>query len=133
MACSFDFDWKNRIIRCRLHGHVTDEDLKELYRTGYKLVFRTQPLASIVDGSAATSVGVSAEAIRELAEAAPVLSDPRRRRVILAPSADFYKMAQMFENHGESTRPNLRVVRTEGEAWAILGVQNPRFEPLPPE
>lgn len=130
MPCSFDFDWKHRIIRCRLHGRVTDEDLKELYTTGYKLVFRTQPVASIVDGSAGTSFEISPQAIRELAKSAPVLPDPSLCRVIIAPSADFYRMARSFEVQGAATRPNLHVVRSEREAWAILGVDDPRFQPL---
>jgi len=39
-------------------------------------------------------------------------------------------MMRMFELHGEATRPNFYVVREEREAWAILGIQNPRFDPL---
>jgi hypothetical protein len=37
-------------------------------------------------------------------------------------------MARMFELQGQETRPNLHVVRTEKEAWAILGVSKPKFE-----
>lgn len=132
MPCSFDFDWKHRIIRCRLHGRVTDDDLKELYTTGYKLVFRTQPVASIVDGSESTSIEVSVKAIQELAKAAPVLPEPRRPRVIIAPSSEFYALARRFQMQGEATRPNLHVVRTEKEALTALAVRYLRFEPLDP-
>jgi len=37
----------------------------------------------------------------------------------------------MFEFEGESTRPNLHVVRSRREVWAILGIDEPQFEPLP--
>jgi len=130
MPCSFEFEWKHRIIRCRLYGEVTDGDLKELYTTGYKLVFRTQPVASITDGSESTSFAVSPQMIRELAKAAPVLANPALRRVIIAPSPIMYGMARMFEMLGESTRPNLYIVRTEAEALALLNVKTVRFEPL---
>lgn len=120
-------------MRCRLHGRVTDEDVKELYTTGYKLVFRMQPVAVITDGSAGTSFEVSPEAIRDFAKAAPVLPDPNLPRVIVAPSPELYRMARTFEVQGAATRPNLHVVRTEREAFAILAVQNPRFEPLAPD
>ncbi len=133
MPCSFDIDWKHRIIRCRLHGHVTDNDLRQLYTTGYKLVFRTQPVASIVDGTDGHSFEITPGMIRELAKAAPVLPEPNVCRVIVAPSPDFYGMARMFEIQGEATRQNLHVVRSEKEALAILAVQNLRFEPLDPE
>jgi hypothetical protein len=39
-------------------------------------------------------------------------------------------MARMFELQGQETRPNLHVIRTEKEAWAILGVSKPKFEPV---
>jgi len=39
-------------------------------------------------------------------------------------------MMRMFVEQGEMTRPNLHVVRAESEAWAILGLQNPQFEPV---
>jgi hypothetical protein len=39
-------------------------------------------------------------------------------------------MMRMFEMEGESTRPGLQVVRSERDAWAILAVRNPQFEPL---
>jgi hypothetical protein len=37
----------------------------------------------------------------------------------------------MFEFEGEATRPNLHVVRLPEEAWVILGIQEPRFGPVP--
>jgi hypothetical protein len=36
----------------------------------------------------------------------------------------------MFESHGEATRPNLHVVRTYKEALVIVGVIEPKFEPI---
>lgn len=39
-------------------------------------------------------------------------------------------MMRMFEMEGESMRPGLQVVSSEREAWAILAVRNPQFEPL---
>jgi hypothetical protein len=39
-------------------------------------------------------------------------------------------MMRMFQIEGEAMRPNIHVVRTEREAWAILSVEKPRFEPL---
>ena len=39
----------------------------------------------------------------------------------------------MFELEGQNTRTNLHGVRNQQEAWAILGVQNLKFEPLETE
>jgi len=130
MPYTFDFDLTNRILRCRLHGRVTDGEFKDFIRIGAEYAVRTHPSAGVVDLSEVASFEVSAQTILELAKLAPVVRDSNLRRVVIAPPSDIYGMMRMFEIEGEETRPDLQVVRTEREAWAILAVQNPRFEPL---
>lgn len=130
MPYAFDFDSANRILRCRLKGLVNDEVLKDFFRTGSQYAIRTQPAAGVVDLSAVISFDVSTPAIKVLARSAPVLHDPQLRRVVIAPSPGIYGMMRMFEMEGEATRPGLQVVRSEREAWAILAVRDPRFEPI---
>jgi hypothetical protein len=130
MPYTFEFDLTNGVLRCRLRGLVTDETLRDFFRTGADYALHTQPIAGIVDLSEVTSFEVSAEAILEVANSNPVLPDPNLRRIIIAPSPETYGMMRMFEIHGEKKRPNLNLVRTESEAWTMLEVQNPRFDPL---
>jgi len=130
MPYSFDFDLKNDILRCRLHGRVTDETLKEFFRTGAEYAIRTHPSVGVVDLSEVTSFEASAETIEEVARSKPAFRAPNLRRIIIAPSPEVYGMMRMFEIQGEETRPNLLVVRVERDAWATLAVVNPRFEPL---
>jgi hypothetical protein len=130
MPSTFDFDLSNGILRCRLSGRVTDEVLKEFFRVGGEHALRTHPAAGIVDLSEVVSFEVSAQTIRELAATVPVLLGTRFRRIIIAPSPEVYGMMRMFEIEGEERRPNLHVVHSEKEAWAILAVQDPRFQPL---
>jgi hypothetical protein len=128
MSYQFDFDSKNRILRCRLEGRVTDEILKEYYRVATEYAARIGPRAGITDFVAVTSFEVSPETIRELAGRAPVMPDPSRVLVVVAPSAYIFGMMRLFQLQGAHTRPNLHVVRTLREAWAVLGVQKPQFE-----
>lgn len=130
MPYSFDFDLANGILRCRLDGRVTDEILKQFFRAGAVAAKNTHPAAGVIDLSGVTSFEVSAEALREQSKVPPVLSDPALRRVVIAPSSETYGMMRMFELEGEELRPDIHVVRSESHAWAILGVENPRFEPL---
>jgi hypothetical protein len=130
MPYTFDFDSANRILRCRLSGRVNDEILKDFFQAGSQYAVRIQPAAGIVDLSGVTSFDVSTPAIKAVAKSAPVLHDPVLRRVVIAPSPGIYGMMRMFEMEGEATRPGLQVVRSEREAWAILAVRNPQFEPL---
>ena len=130
MPYHFDFDSADRILRCRFEGKITDADLKEYYREVGKYVKLTNARAGILDMSAVSSLDVSADTIRELANLPPALSDSSRPRCIIASSPKIFGMARMFELQGQHTRPNLHVVRTQKEAWAILGVSNPKFQPI---
>jgi hypothetical protein len=130
MPYTFDFNLRNGILRCRLGGQVTDEVLREFFRTGAQHAIRTHPLAGVVDLSAVTSFEVSAQVIEKLARSTSVVQDPNLRRVVIAPSPEVYGMMRMFEIEGEPTRPGIHVVHTEQEAWAILSLAEPRFFPL---
>jgi hypothetical protein len=130
MPYTFDLDPTNGILRCRLTGQVTDVELKDFFRVGSEYAVSVRPSAGVVDFSEVTSFAVSAQTIEDLAKSAPVLPNPNVRRIVIAPPSEIYGMMRMFEIQGEDRRPDLHVVRTEREAWAILAVQKPRFEPL---
>lgn len=133
MPYNFDFDLANGILRCRLEGRVTDEVLKDFFRAGAAAAKRTHPAAGVIDLSGVTSFDASSRTVRELSQVPPVIADSDLRRVVIAPSAEAFGMMRMFELEGEELRPNIHVVRSEAQAWAILGVENPRFEPLQTE
>jgi DNA-binding NarL/FixJ family response regulator len=130
---SFDFDPTNRILRFCLKGRITDELLKDFYEGMREPAQRTRPNAGVLDTSTVVSFEVSSHVIRELAAASPIMTNPDFPRVVIAPSPDVYGLMRMFERQVEDTRPNFHVVRADSEAWAILGVQNPQFEPLDSE
>ena len=130
MPYYFEFDSANRILRGRLEGKITDEDLKELYGLVGTYSTLTDPRASVLDMSSVTSLEVSPQTIRELANLPPAIADSSQPRCIIAESSQIYGMARMFELQGQETRPNLHVIRTQNEAWAILGVPRPKFEPI---
>ncbi|MGH9689405.1 MAG: hypothetical protein ACRD5K_20260 [Candidatus Acidiferrales bacterium] len=130
MPYSFDFDLANGILRCQLSGNVTDQELKQFFRVGAGLAVRVHPAAGVIDLTEVNSFDVSTQTIRELSRVEPVLRDPDLRRVVIAPSPDTFGMMRMFELEGQDIRPEIHVVRTEKEAWAILAVENPRFQPL---
>jgi hypothetical protein len=128
LTSHIEFASKHRILRARAKGCVTDADLREYYAEGFQWVARLKPLAVINDMSAVTSLEVSLDTIAELAKLKPIIPDPGTPRVIIATSPQVFGMARMFQMRGESTRPSLHAVRTEDEAFAILGILEPRFE-----
>ena len=125
----FDFDQANQIARGRFEGRITDEDLRNYYSDAEKYVALTKPRGGLLDFSAASSFEATPATIQHLAALTPVLANPSLPRVLVAPAPLIFGMLRMFEMLGDRTRPSLHVVRTEQEAWAILGVREPQFGP----
>ena len=128
MPHHFGFDPEKQIARCRFEGNVTDEELKKSCGEIEEYNALTEPVASITDLSAVTSFAVSPTTILELARSAPHAHDSSRLRVIIATAPHVFGMARMFEIEGEHTRPNVHVVHSQEEAWAILAVSEPHFQ-----
>jgi hypothetical protein len=132
MPYYFEFDAKNQILRGRFEGALTDELLKQYYGVAGGFFEQTGARAGITDFSAVTSFEVSPQTIRDLASSPPAILDRELPRFIIAPSPPIFGMARMFELGGQDTRPNLHVVRTMKEVCVILGVTDPKFEPILP-
>ncbi|MGD0305980.1 MAG: hypothetical protein ABSC71_14240 [Candidatus Acidiferrales bacterium] len=133
MSHKFDFDLTHKIIRARVEGVVTDESLKEYYATVSKYGRRHPTFSGICDMSAVSFVAISAETVRTLAKLPPAIPNPDIPRCIVAGSPAMFGMARMFELEGGETRPNLHVVRSEREAFAILGIIKPKFGSVEPK
>src|SRR5580658_672990 len=126
-----EFDPMNRILRGRLEGAVTDELQQEFYGLAGEYFERTAARAGITDLSAVTFLEVSPQTIRDLASSPPAIQDRELRRFTVAAAPGIFGMARMFELGGQDTRPNLHVVRTMKEVCVILGITDPKFEPIP--
>jgi DNA-binding response OmpR family regulator len=121
----FEFDPANKIFHAKFHGPVTDESIKDFYRTAASMVADTDFRGSIADFSGITSVHVTRDAIRELAALPPADPMVSRPRVIVTPNALLFGLARMFQVCGKATRPNLHVVRNLPQAFALLRVATP--------
>ena len=128
----FEFDPENKILRASFHGQVTDDSIKHFYQTVSSRVAANDFRASIVDFSDAISFHVTRDAIRDLAALPPADPVVSRLRVIVAPNTLIYSLARIFQVIGKGTRPNLHVVRKLSQAFGLLGVAVPRFQPFKP-
>jgi hypothetical protein len=127
----FDFNSEHHILRARFEGRVLESELREYYRQGRSVVAQTDPRAAITDFSDASSLDVSAQAIRSMAYAEPVLAAPIVR-FIVAPTPHMFGLARMFQIQGEQTRPNLHVFSTLQEVYDFLGVRDVHFDSVVP-
>jgi hypothetical protein len=131
MSFEFDFDYAHSILRCTFSGDVDDDELLRYYKKAAEYVALTDPMIGLSDFTNVVHFTVSVETVRKLAKSAPAMPQAARPRVIVAAADRIYGMARIFELEGETTRPNVHVVRTMREAWAILGIaQEPPFIPI---
>jgi hypothetical protein len=124
-----DFDPKNNILRASLEGAMTGAVLLELYAQATKYLESHPPCRGILDFSQVTDFEVSSNAIKQVA-ASPAVIPAGYMRVMVIPQIFIYGLARMFQILGERNRPELQVVRTMEEAYALLGVRDPEFFPV---
>ena len=131
MPYHFEFDSTNSILQGRFEGFVNEQEVRKYYEAAVEHVARLSPRSYILDVSAVTSTTISSDFIRAFAKLPPILPEPQRPRFIVASSDLAFGWMRVYEMEGDATRPNLHVVRKHAEAWAILGIRKPRFDPLP--
>ena len=133
MSFQFDFDSGHQTFALPLHGPRHRRGTQGLLPAADQIrLLRPDAAAGLTDFTAADSVEVSPKTIRQLASLPPLLTEISRVRCIVAPTDKVFGLARMFELQGGYTRSNLHVVRTIKEALAVLGVPEPKFEPLEP-
>jgi hypothetical protein len=131
MGFWFEFDPVNNILLGRFAGRLTDELLADYYLAVRKNSTATDARAGIFDLSHVTEVAVSTEYIRNLANQRPAMPNTfTRPSILVVPTLLGSGLARMFQIAGAPTRPLLQIVQTVDEAFTVLGVQSPHFEPL---
>jgi|HubBroStandDraft_4_1064222.scaffolds.fasta_scaffold68354_4 hypothetical protein len=131
MSYGFQFDPENKILLLRFEGRLTDKWMTELYWAVRKYSAATDAHAGIWDISEVTEFAVSPEFIRELAGREPAMRDATRRpRFLVAPAMVGLAVSRLYEIAVNDRNPLLKIVLSVDEAFAALGVQSPRFEPM---
>ena len=130
MGYAFEFNSVNKLLLLRFDGRLTDELYAEAYSAAQKHWAATDAKMGIVDFTPVTDFAASPQFLRQLVNREPVGDAAKYPRVAVAPTTVQFGLARMFQTIGERTRPLLHVVRTIDEAFAILRVQSPRFDPL---
>jgi hypothetical protein len=129
MPYHFEFDHEHRILMVVAEGDLRDSDLAEAYDDTKKHLISLNPSAGISDLSGVTCLSVSADGVRRAAEKPSPYKDPMPR-FLIAPHDHLFGLSRMYQIVGGETRAGVQV-RSREEAFAALGVQNPRFERVP--
>ena len=126
----FEFEPGSGVLLCRIEGHIDDRAITEWYKAIGKHVERTKARAGIVDLGGVTAWEVSANTIREIAAMPPALPNKTLPRIIVADCPVVYGMMRMFQMLGEETRPELKIVRTMDDAFAMFKINRSAFQPV---
>jgi DNA-binding NarL/FixJ family response regulator len=127
----FGFDHTNGILHSCFESFISKQELRSFYETAVKHVERLSPNSYVADVSAVTSTTVTTGTILEYAKMPPILPEQERHRFLVASHSAAFWLMRMFAVAVRPSRPNLHVVKKHEEAWAILNIAEPRFDPLP--
>jgi hypothetical protein len=93
------------------------------------LVAREGLMRGVLDFSAVEAVAVSSARLVARGQRQSILQD--ENRVFVAPQPEMYQLSRAFADHQRiAGRIEPKVVATLEEAYALLGLQDARFEPV---
>jgi hypothetical protein len=123
---SFAFDRKHRVVLVTISSIFTSEDLDDFDRAMLDFVAREGRVRAIIDYTAVTALAVPETRLTQRAQQPLIVPD----RILVAPrelgdTARAYGLRQR-----EAGKQHAPVVETIEEAYASLGLKNPRFEPV---
>jgi hypothetical protein len=118
MPCRYEIDRPAGVVRVRLYGDVTDEDLLDA-----DLELRADSgfdpkLDEIVDTSDGGEAKVTPNGIRELVKRPPLFAPSSRRAIVVGTDLGF-GLARIFQARRGDHAGEIRVFRTlsEAEVW----------------
>jgi hypothetical protein len=123
---SFGFDRKARILLVSVSGIFASEDLDEFDRAILDFVAREGRVRAIIDYTAVQAMAIPESRLTQRAQHPLVVPD----RILVAP----HELGNVARAYGlmqrEAGKQQAAVVETIEEALALLGLKNPRFEPV---
>jgi hypothetical protein len=125
---SLAFDRKNRVLRVSVSGIFSSEDMEEVDRAVIKFVAREGQMRGIFDCTEVEAFAVPDSRFAQRAQQPPIMRD---QRVIVASRTAGDEAARTFGRYQrEAGQKDAAVVDTLDGAYALLGLKNPRFEPV---
>jgi len=124
------FDRRHNVILVRLSGRVIANDLARMDVTARALVARQGPARGLLDFTDVEVFDIDLAAFIQRGQRAAIMTN--KERVFVTPRADLFGLGRMFSTY-QKIGGNLEpvVVRTMDEAYRVLELVDPEFEPLP--
>ena len=121
---------QHKVLLTRLSGNFGQEDIDALYAAAKRLVaLEGAALRSLQDFTDVGSVDIQIGRIAQQSWQPQVV--PGRQRVMVVPQPRFQDIARMFAAYQKiADHEEPHIVSSLPEAYALLGLENPQFEPI---
>lgn len=113
---------QKRVVHSTFFGLVTDSELLGHTETIFSHPNFRPEYHEIVDLTMVTDLQVTPNALQTLASRKSLFQSSSRHAVV-APKDFSFQKAEEFRRIAESSRPNLKVVRTAAEAYEFVGLK----------
>ena len=124
---SVAFDGQNRVLRITVTGIFASDDLEELDRIVIEFLARHGPVRGIFDYTNVEAFGVPESRLAQRAQQPPIPPE----RVYVASRLTGGEGARVFGRYQrDAGQKEAALAATLEEAYALLGLRNPRFEPV---
>jgi hypothetical protein len=120
-----------RILRACIEDTIGDDETTKFRTETANLLSDIRPNACIVELSDTKQYDISSAKIGSIAKSAPALPSFSIPVIVVAPALHMFGASRMFQIISEKNRPWFQVVRSPDEAYKLLGLDSPSFEPLP--
>lgn len=130
MSYVFDFHLASGILRTRFRDQVTDEEFRDYYNVVRDLAGKIPIKGAILDYSGVASYEITSAVIRKFAASKPTVANPQFPILVIAARPHIFGASRMFQILSNESRPGLRIVKTEEEAFTALGLRDPQFQPI---
>jgi hypothetical protein len=128
---NLQFDPTHKILLVTFGTVATKASGMAAYVAVRAFVLEHSPGSCIVDLSAIEASELSAEAVKSFA-ALPTVFPAGSLIILVANKAELFAMCRMYQTLREECQPNLHVVHSLEEAYALLNLKSPDFQSIDP-
>ena len=128
MAHQLLFDRRKRLALARFSGSFGRRDVEGMDVEVLDFVDRNGACDVVVDFTTVTDFDVSADYLRTRGKTPRAMKG--FRRALVAPQLAMFGLLRLYGLHQDALDDGPAVVRTLDEAYAVLGIEAPDFEPV---
>jgi hypothetical protein len=124
---SLAFDRRHRVLRVTVSGIFASEDMEEMDHATVEFVARHGQVRGIFDYTEVAAIAVPDSLLAERAQQPSAI----QQRIVVASRVSGGERARTYARYRrEAGQREATIVGSLEEAYALLGLRNPRFEPV---